>query len=562
MGKHSAKKSAQIISAALQQAGINQVVISPGSRNAPLIIELTNRPAFSNYSVIDERVAGFFALGMAQQIKKPVVLVCTSGSALLNYYPAVAEAFYSKIPLVVISADRPQKWVDQGEGQTIRQHEVFKNHSWYNTTLSENEDEKAIHENISAVNLALQTAIEKQGPVHINVPFDEPLYELVDTEDISVPSIQPDTEPQIYEETFLDTFARQWNQSRRKMILVGQHAPSEFLQLQLEKFIQDPSVIVLHENISNVHHVDFIGQIDQAIFSLSDDQLAELAPEILITVGRNIVSKKVKQFLRKYKPKAHWHVEQTSLPPDTFKALTQHFDTTPEMFFSQFLFLVQANQSSDFQKKWHTIKQRHAQNHQKFIANAPYSDLKVFDTIIRAIPDNYMIHWGNSSTIRYAQLFDYKPAQVHYGNRGTSGIDGSTSTGIGAAFAGQLPALMISGDISFLYDSNALWNKYIPNNFKLIVINNGGGDIFNFIPGPSRTQALNEFFVTKHNLNTQKQAEMFGFKYYQVQNLADLEAYLPNFFSQNNQPQLLEIVTREVDNAGVLKAYFKTIFSV
>ena len=556
MNKHSAKKSAQIISAVLKKLSVTDVVISPGSRNAPLIIEFTNQPEFTNHSIVDERVAGFFALGMAQQIQKPVVLVCTSGSALLNYYPAVAEAFYSKIPLIVISADRPQKWIDQGEGQTIRQHAVFKNHSWYNTTLLEEQREVANHKNINEVMNAVKTAMEKQGPVHINVPFNEPLYDMVDAKTFEIPTIAIDTEAQIFEEDFLDIFARKWNQSDRKMILVGQHVPSEFLQLQLEKFVQDPSVIVLHENISNIGHKKFIGNIDQAIFSLSEEELSTLAPELLITVGRNIVSKKVKQFLRKYKPVEHWHVEQTDLPPDTFEALTQHFDTTPEMFFSQFLFLARENKKSDFQEIWLNIKQEHRQNHQLFLQQTPFSDLKVFDEIIKSIPGNYLIQWGNSSTIRYAQLFHFKNTQLHYANRGTSGIDGSTSTAIGAAHAQNRPVLMISGDISFFYDSNALWNKYIPKNFKLIVINNGGGDIFNFIPGPSQTQALNEFFVTKHHLDARLQAQMFGFEYKKVENLKDLKDFLPVFFASNQSPQLLEIDTSHVNNARILKDYF------
>ncbi len=560
MKKHSAKKSAQIISAVLKKAGISQIVISPGSRNAPLIIEFTNQPEFENFSIIDERVAGFFALGLVQQSRKPVVLVCTSGSAVLNYHPAVAEAFYSKLPLIIISADRPKKWIDQGEGQTIRQHEVLKNHTWFNVSLSEKPDH--LTKNIDWIRKAVQTAIEKQGPVHINVPFDEPLYEIVKQSDFKIEDFSLNNSPKIYNEDDLIAVARKWNNATKKMILVGQHQASEFLQLQLEKFSQDPSVIVLHENISNVTHKKFIGNIDQALFLLEIDKLKQLSPEILITVGRNIVSKKIKQFLRTFKPSEHWHIEQTEIPPDTFEALTRHFDTTPEMFFSQFLFLAQANTASQYQSKWLKIKRLHKQKHHDFINRAPYSDLKVFDIIIRNIPDKYLLHWGNSSTIRYAQLFDYKPTQIHFANRGTSGIDGSTSTAVGAAYNSLLPVLMISGDISFLYDSNALWNKYIPDNFKLIVINNGGGDIFNFIPGPSRTQALNDFFVTKHNLNTRKQAEMFGFSYHKVQNLADLEAYLPNFFSQNEQPQLLEIVTREVDNSEVLKTYFKTIFSV
>jgi 2-succinyl-5-enolpyruvyl-6-hydroxy-3-cyclohexene-1-carboxylate synthase len=556
MTVHSIKKSVQQLSSALRSAGIKDIVISPGSRNAPLIIEFTGSN-FNNFSIIDERSAGFFALGMAQQKQKPVVLVCTSGSALLNYYPAVAEAFYSHIPLLIISADRPQKWVDHGEGQTIRQDQVFSNHSWYNITLNESETNEALQQNHKEIKKAIETAIEKRGPVHINVPFDEPLYESITGNiDISF-DISPNIDDRIYEVSFLEDFARQWNGAKRKMILAGQHHPSDFLQLQLERLAQDPSVIVLNENISNVYHPDFINNIDRVIFSLDDESLKELQPEILITTGRNIISKKVKYFLRKFSPAQHWHIEKTFLPPDTFEVLSQHFHTAPEMFFSQFLFLTKDNNNSDFRQKWLKINREHYLLHQKYLAEIPFSDLKFFELLSKHIPENYMLQWGNSSTVRYAQLFDYQSGIVHFSNRGTSGIDGSISTAVGAAFATKRPVLAVTGDISFLYDSNALWNKYIPNNFKIILINNGGGDIFNFIPGPANTKALDDFFVTKHaSIQAGYLARMYGFAYQRIDNLPDLDTYLPEFFASDNQPQILEIDTGKVDNAKILKEYF------
>ena len=556
MAIHSVKKSVQQLSSALLAAGITDIVISPGSRNAPLIIEFTGSN-FQNYSIVDERSAGFFALGLAQQKQKPVALVCTSGSALLNYYPALAEAFYSHIPLLVISADRPQKRIDQGEGQTIRQHGVFSNHSWYNTTLNESESNEALQQNHKEIKNALETAFEKRGPVHINVPFDEPLYEMTGQKSVDSFDISPDTADKIYEVDFLEKFARRWNTSKRKMILVGQHQPSRFLQLQLEKLAQDPSVIVLNENISNVYHSGFINNIDRLIFSLDEAALQSLQPEILITAGRNIISKKVKYFLRNHKPQQHWHIEKTALPPDTFEVLSQHFDTAPEMFFSQFLFLVSEDNKSDYRDKWLEINQERKVFHQKYVAQIPFSDLKVFELLSKNIPGNYMLQWGNSSAVRYAQLFDFKQGIIHFSNRGTSGIDGIISTATGAAFASQRPVLTVSGDISFLYDSNALWNKYIPDNFKIIIINNGGGDIFNFIPGPAKTKALDEFFVAKHQLNAGYLAQMYGFAYQRVDNLRDLTNFLPLFFSNNKQPQILEIDTRKADNATILKAYFR-----
>jgi 2-succinyl-5-enolpyruvyl-6-hydroxy-3-cyclohexene-1-carboxylate synthase len=531
MSKHSAKQTARSLSAALIKAGISDIVISPGSRNAPLIIELTNRQALTNYSIVDERVAGFFALGLSQQSQKPSVLVCTSGSALLNYYPAIAEAFYSHIPLIVVSADRPQKWIDQGEGQTIRQHNVFKNHSWYNVTLSET----GVKTDKDKIKKAIETAIDKRGPVHINIPFDEPLYDIVEVPDETVPNIQTNFPDKIYEVPFLESFEQKWQQAKRKMILVGQHQPSELLSLQLKKLAQDPSVIILTENISNVYDDRFVNHIDQVIFPLDTSELQDLKPDILMTIGRNIVSKKVKQFLRQFKPAEHWHIEKTDLPPNTFEALTQHFNTTPEMFLSQFLFLVKPLQEAYYSAKWLNLKQRHFQKHLTFLDQAPYSDLKVFDTITQHIPKDFMVQWGNSSTIRYSQFFGYPETTTHFANRGTSGIDGSGSTAFGAVVQSGKPTLLVSGDISFLYDSNALWHKYIPDNFKIIVINNGGGDIFNFIPGPSNTAPIDEFFVTKHHLHTQHLAEMYRLKYHKVSNLEDLQQILPGFFADNSQ---------------------------
>ncbi len=554
MQKHSDKPSTQLLSAVLQKAGIHNIVISPGSRNAPLIIEFTSQPAFHNLSVVDERVAGFFALGMAQQTGQPTVLVCTSGSALLNYYPAIAEAFYSHIPLIVVSADRPQKWIDQGEGQTIRQHNVFKNHSWYNVTLSETGTEQ----DLEKIKNAVETAFKQCGPVHINMPFDEPLYQIVETGLPETGKLQTTWQDRVFEISFLEQFEKKWQASKRKMILVGQHYPSEFLQLQLNKLAEDPSVIILTENISNVTNDRFINNIDQAIFSLDDVTLKYLKPDLLLTIGRNIVSKKVKQFLRKHKPVEHWHIENTALPPDTFEVLSQHFDTSPEMFLSQFLFLVKPV-PSDYQQNWLDIKRKHKQRHQQFLERTGFSDLKSFELISQNIPSNYMVHWGNSSTVRYAQLFDYRQDIIHFSNRGTSGIDGSTSTAVGAAYVSDRPVMLVTGDISFLYDSNGLWHKYLKDNFKIILINNGGGEIFNFIPGPAQTSALEEFFVTKHHHDASHLAEMYQFEYKKVTDLKELKSGLKKLFAQNNRPQILEIDTKEVDNAGILKAYFNNI---
>ncbi len=557
MSVHSDKKSARQLSSLLKQQNITDIVISPGSRNAPLIIEFTNQKEFNNYSIVDERSAAFFALGMAQQKQKPVVLVCTSGSALLNYYPAVAEAFYSRIPLIIASADRPQKWVDQGEGQTIRQHEVFKKHSYYNVTLDENSTNK----NEEIIYEAIKTAIEKKGPVHINMPFDEPLYNTTEKDKKEISTFPPIvSQDSIVAEEKLQELLKKWKNAGKIMILAGQLPPSEILSKQLQKLDEDQRLIILTENISNQANEKFVNHIDQNIFLLDDHKLAEFKPDLLITIGRNFISKKLKKFLRKHKPKQHWHIEQTDIVPDTFEALTEHINTSPEMFFSQLLFLIydRMNPPGDYKKKWLDHKKLQREKHTQFLQSAPYSDLKVFDFLSQNIPSGYMWQWGNSSSIRYAQFFDYPQKSTHFSNRGTSGIDGSGSTAVGAAQL-HTPTVFITGDISFFYDSHALWNKYIPDNFKIILINNGGGDIFNFIPGPANTKALDEFFVTKHNLDASHLSKMYKLDYTKVKNMDKLSAAFPSFLSKN-KPQILEIDTREKKNHEVLKSYFDFLF--
>lgn len=308
---------------------LQHIVISPGSRNAPLTIGFTNNPAFTCYSIADERCAAFFALGIAQQTQKPVAVVCTSGSALLNYYPAFAEAFYNQIPLVVISADRPHDKIDIGDGQTIRQENVFTNHSLYNANLVENASE----ENDLKIQEALFFSTIKKGPVHINVPFEEPLYETV-----SELSVQPNL-VQLYSsakvEVDVTPFVNKWNKAKKKLILIGGCDPHFIQQSVLEALGNDNSVVVMTEVTSNVHHPNFVTNIDTLITPFTEEDFLAFQPEILVTIGGMIVSKRIKAFLRKYKPKQHWHIDPLRAY-NTFDCLTQHFEMTPNTFFDEF----------------------------------------------------------------------------------------------------------------------------------------------------------------------------------------------------------------------------------
>jgi len=544
------KELAQIIIAACRQFEIQTVVISPGSRNAPLTIGFSNHKDFETLSIVDERCAAFFALGIAQQTLKPVALVCTSGSALLNYYPAIAEAYYSQIPLVVISADRPAHLIDIGDGQTIRQENVFKNHILYSANLKEFDAENSI----KALSKAFSLLRQVKGPIHINAPFNEPLYETVATmNDFRFIAEESDLQDTIDYENL----ASQWNSAKKKMILVGVHSPNAALEILLDKVADDPSVLVFTETTSNLYNKRFVNSIDNLIFNLTEEEFTSLQPDILLTFGGMIVSKKIKKFLRDYSPKEHWHVNELRAF-DTYQVLSKHLKIDSHSFFKHFCELVDYDNKSTYESTWTHYKQRIREKHNHYIKTAPYSDLKVFEQVLKVIPDFSEVQFSNSAIIRYSQLFEMNSTITVFCNRGTSGIDGSTSTALGAAYATQKPTTLITGDLSFFYDSNALWNNYIPTDVRIVIINNSGGGIFKIIPGPKKSTAL-KYFETPHCLTAEHLCTMFGFEYSTAHNLKSLKEEVAGFYDKSDKPKVLEVFTPSDLNDLVLKEYINNL---
>lgn len=535
---------AQSVLTICKQNNIKHIVISPGSRNAPLTIGFASDSFFKPYSIADERCAAFFALGMAQQLKEPVAIVCTSGSALLNYYPAIAEAFYSQIPLIVISADRPTSKIDIGDGQTIRQANVFENHILFNANLEENVSVA----NDTLIHNAIYTAVLKKGPVHINAPFEEPLYDIVSELSVSPKAIeQPKQESVVINWDFLQS---SWDKAAKKLILIGVQDQNVIPEHIIQQWNLDPSIVVLTEVTSNIRTSNFINSIDSLITSFTDAEFKMLQPDILISIGGMVVSKRIKKFFRSYKPAAHWHVDLLRAY-DTFGALTQHVVATPSTFFSKMTYgQTASNYQQNILNCYNSLREHQAE----FVKQAPYSDLKVFEAIFNFIPKNSLLHISNSSAIRYAQLIDMPQDLEVFCNRGTSGIDGCTSTAIGAAVQTLKPTTLITGDISFLYDSNGLWNKYTPDNFKIIVLNNGGGGIFRILPGHQDTEVFNTYFETEHQHTAEHLAKMYDYEYIKAESQADL-AKLETFFNSPKK-QIIEIFTPTKINNIVLKNYF------
>lgn len=542
----------------MARRGIKHLIVSPGSRNAPIVTVFSQQKEFHCHTIVDERSAAFFALGMAQQLKEPVAITCTSGTAALNYATAIAEAFYQRIPLIVLTADRPVEWIDQGDGQTIQQNKLYGPHVRKSVQLPSsihNSDELWYNDRLIAETLNA-AVYPVPGPVHINVPFSEPLYGfdhklITQPKEIKVAEVSM----QLSDEAFIE-LEKQWKKSERKMILVGQMPPDDLLLQQLKKLAMDSSVVVLTETTSNVFDDIFVGCIDRNLSTMANPET--YYPDLLLTIGGHIVSKRIKSFLRDSKVKYHWNVDLMDFQMDTYQHLTVAIPMKPTVFLDQ-LMTFSSTLKSEYNARWKELKVKAKLGHDAFLSICTYSDLKIFETILKFLPASYDVQLANSTPVRYSQLFDYPDLHRFDSNRGTSGIDGSVSTAAGAAFATHKPTVLITGDLGFFYDSNALWNKHLPVNLKIIVINNGGGGIFRFIDGPADTGLLEEFFEAQHQTSGEFIAKAFGLDYYTASNKDELNQQLASFFNPSKRASILEIKSPAHKSAETLKCYFKEL---
>ncbi len=552
------KKTVSLLADIFVKKGLQEIVLSPGSRNAPIILSFAQHPDIEAVSVVDERSAAFFALGLAQQKQRAVALACTSGSAVLNYAPAIAEAYYQKIPLLVLTADRPANLIDVGDGQTIRQEQVYANYIKKSYTLPESFRSEKEKDRINRlINQAIdQTRFPEPGPVHINLPFDEPLYGLTENGE-SGTLLNTFAPPVPLGEEIRKKFLHQWKQSRKTLILAGQEPPSEKRNSLLARLARLPQVAVMTETTSNLHHPDFLDEIDNLIAAIPDEQLPGLQPELLITFGTAIVSKKIKKLLREYPAANHWHFSPSGEKRDTYFCLTDAVAVDAETFLSEMehTLVPTGGRYRDFCRNQ---QQRMLEKRKAFLKNTGWCDLKVYEMLFREMPENAFLHLGNSTPVRYAQLFGSLPKFRYFSNRGVSGIDGQVSTAAGTAFAepGRINTV-ITGDLGFFYDSNALMNQNLTPNLKIIVINNGGGDIFRFIPGPDTSNLREKFFAAHHRWKAEKLAAAFDVPYFKAGNQETLRSVLPAFFAESQRPALLEIFTNETENARILKEYFR-----
>ena len=558
MKESTVQDACNILVDVLVAKGVKNVVLSPGSRSAPLVVAISRCDMLRKYVVVDERAAAFMALGMARESKSPVAIVCTSGSALLNYAPALAEAYYSEIPLIAISADRSEEWIDQDDGQAIHQYDmlshIVKDSFDIPTRYDDNDGLWYVNRMINEACLLVNKA--PLGPVHINFHFADNLYGVKSVEPNSSRQIDWMSERNLSDETF-SKLGRIYNESEKVMIVGGFVQSTSLLQDSLIQLSEDSRTVVFVETIANVSGGKIIRTIDRTISAIEDYQIEKFSPDLLITFGGPTITRMMKQMIRKYQPKHHWHIGVKHNIIDISRNLTMAVDIAPDRFFAKMVEMKNWSKSP-YAAEWAIVNNKALDNHNQYIRQSPWCDLRAFDILSKKISLESDLHFSNGTPVRYAQLYGDIFSQKNTCNRGVSGIDGCSSTALGAALVSGKDTILITGDMSFSYDTGGLFSQYKPNHFKIIVIQNGGGGIFRFIKGPDTLSELEPYFEVKRNLDLAKYADAMGYDYFSAADEKSLECVLSEFLD-NKAASILAVTTNGEVNAKILRDYFRNL---
>ena len=577
------KKIVQDLFNLLESHGVTQVVCSPGSRNMPLLMAADAREKLNKIVVIDERTAGFVALGIAQQSNAPVALVCTSGTALLNYSPAIAEAYYQGYPLIVISADRPKEWIDQDDSQTLRQFDALANFvkKSYDVDDTIHCSDSLWYANRIFNDALINATRPKQGPVHINIRLSVPL-DITDTtvtpNHFATRTILRYNSPAVYSRTELQNFAKQLI-GKKVMVIAGFMKPDAKVNEQLKKFARHDNVVVMAETISNLHLPDEAYVIDPALSTLKDwdeSALDTMIPDIVITMGGALVSRMLKEFLRKAaasnKNLEHWSFGEQDYVVDCFKALTLKIEDYPAPLIGQIsaemahqIKINNARPDNDpdkfaytdnikaFKNNWDIIRKAASHRLLSLAENAPWSEMKALHYIFSNIPAGCNIQLSNGTPVRYNQILTRRIPHTVFCNRGVSGIEGSTSTAVGFASSSSHPCLLITGDMSAAHDLGGLLTAAnLKSHIKIVIIQNAGGGIFRFVKSTRSWDKREDYLCADPKADFAKLADAFGFGY----NVADSYDSLIKQFKiliEQTGRSILEIKVPPTLSAEILK---------
>ncbi len=556
------------IAAICANHGIKQAVICPGSRSAPLLLGFTRHPDIECFTFSDERSAAFVALGLAQSSGKAVALICTSGTATYNFAPAVAEAFYSQVPLLVITADRPPEWIDQFDGQTISQKNIYGKHvkSAYNFPSDFSHNDVNWHGQRLVNEAIIHSITSPQGPVHINVPLREPLYyegqqKINFSKYLHIFKVNPINT--ILSDSAFDSLKAEWEQYQHVLLVVGQMQTNPELTEAIKTFSKKHSVPVVADIISNQHNIpEVINYQDLFLGQGNEAKLKSLQPDLLITIGQSVISKNLKAFLRKHRAKAHWHIQTAGNFTDTFQQLSRiiYSDSTALLNKLSSIETKEAfnkQKQENYHKLWQIEQRSLSRITNSFFPQEELNELELVNEVLKEIPDGAALHLANSMSVRYANFLGLSNEKANvkvWSNRGTSGIDGCTSTVVGHAINNKTLQVLITGDMAFFYDRNAFWHNYPLNNLRIILLNNHGSLIFGLLDGPSALPEFEEFFETRQMLTAKSLATEFGIEYLQLDNKRKLRNLMKDFFDLSGGNKILELETSTKTNKRIFEA--------
>jgi len=507
--------------------GVRDVVVSPGSRSTPLAMMIAEHPELTYHINIDERSAAFFALGMAKQTRKPVALLCTSGTAAANYYPAIVEAKISRVPLIVLTADRPHELRDIGAPQTIDQIHLYGKHVKWFVEMSIPDKNEELHYFVRttaarAVNMSLQAPA---GPVHLNFPFREPLIPRLDPSPFgeAKQSVKSTQGKLILSNGEMERICMELENHQKGLIICGVLDEPEFVQAVLTlsnrlgyPILADP----LSQLRSGLHSEESI--IDNYDSILKDGKHEEkLFPEVIIRFGAMPISKPLTIFLKKLKNVEHIIVDSGSGWRDPVKMGTQMVHVDEVLFCEGISSRFKQERTSKWLETWQRLNEN-----TRNIVTQTIEDVQDLDEgrvvleLTKLLPNNSTLFVGNSMPIRDVDTFfhnNQKNIRI-MANRGANGIDGVVSSAVGASvYADNL--FLIIGDLSFFHDLNGLLAAKMHHlNITIIVINNNGGGIFSFLPQAGSSKNFENLFGTPIDIEFEYAVKMYGGNYQKVAN--------------------------------------------
>lgn len=539
--------------------GVRRAVVSPGSRDASIIEALEVSGRFGITRVVDERTAGFVALGMASISGEPVVLVCTSGTALLNYAPAVAEAFYRELPLIVVSADRPAEWIDQNDSQTLRQPGALANFVKASYTICAGEAADGPWATNRVLNDAMLTALsDVRGPVHINVHLPDCAAEDIDFNQADDEMRMIELLPSRRDITYNDAgrLARIVAETSKVMVVCTCRTPDNALNKALNSLAARDNVIVVAERVANIQGRHVVYSPETVIASLDPSGHEAMAPDLLITIGGAPISGRLKAFLRRHQPARHWNIGFTRAVTDCYKSLTLRIEADPAMVVSRIAAIASKTPArSDYFMKWNIAAARTESLTRAFASRTPWSDFSAMDFIASHIPARWNVQLSNGTAIRYFEFLSKGRFHRVDCNRGVSGIDGSTSTAVGASLAYGDTTLLISGDMSAAYDLGGFALMSGAPRMKMVVLCNGGGNIFRIIRATRSLSVCEPYLASMPGLPLSGLAEAYGLSYYEAADGGELKAAWTDFVS-DEKPALLAVTTDAEISSGTFADYF------